>query len=103
MHSIVAQVAVYAKFQHYPSKWRLKMNRFLRVIAASACGLLALWVATAQGAAADEPNPLTAVDIVLEPDTAMVKHAEADNQRLLKEFPKGFALGKTHHPHISCL
>jgi len=33
----------------------------------------------------------------------MVKHAEAVNERLLKEFPKGFALGKTHQPHISCL
>lgn len=33
----------------------------------------------------------------------MVSKAEADNQRLLKVFPKGFALGPTHHPHISCL
>ena len=33
----------------------------------------------------------------------MVKHAEAANERLLKEFPKGFALDKTHQPHISCL
>ena len=52
---------------------------------------------------ADEPNPVTAIDIVLEPDATMVQHAEAANERLLKEFPKGFALGKSHHPHISCL
>ena len=52
---------------------------------------------------ADEPNPVTAIDILLEPDATMVKHAEAANERLLKEFPKGFALGKTHQPHISCL
>jgi hypothetical protein len=58
---------------------------------------------SARPAAADEPNPVTAIDIVLEPDATMVKHAEAANERLLKEFPKGFALGKTHHPHISCL
>jgi hypothetical protein len=51
----------------------------------------------------DQSNPVTAIDIVLEPDPIMVKHAEAANQRLVKEFPKGFALGKTHHPHISCL
>lgn len=51
----------------------------------------------------DDSNPVTAIDIVLEPDAAMVKHAEAENKRLLKVFPKGFALGKTHHPHISCL
>ena len=52
---------------------------------------------------ADEPNAVTAIDILLEPDEMMVKHAEAVNERLLKEFPKGFALGKTHQPHISCL
>ena len=33
----------------------------------------------------------------------MIKHAKAANERLLKNFPKGFALGKTHQPHISCL
>ena len=33
----------------------------------------------------------------------MVRNAEAANKRLLKEFPKGFALGKTHPPHISTL
>jgi hypothetical protein len=33
----------------------------------------------------------------------MVKHAETANQRLLKVFPKGFVIDKTHHPHISCL
>ena len=52
---------------------------------------------------ADEPNPVTAIDILLDPDDTMVKQAEAANQRLLKEFPKGFAIGKTHQPHISCL
>src|SRR5262245_26296901 len=46
---------------------------------------------------------VTAIDVVLEPDATMVRHAEAENQRLLKVFPKGFALGPTHHPHISCL
>lgn len=50
---------------------------------------------------ADEP--ITAIDILLEPDATMVKHAEAANQRLLKEFPKGFELGEAHRPHISCL
>jgi hypothetical protein len=33
----------------------------------------------------------------------MIHHAEAVNARLLKEFPKGFALDATHHPHISML
>jgi phosphoglycolate phosphatase-like HAD superfamily hydrolase len=31
------------------------------------------------------------------------RKAEAANERLLKEFPKGCSLDKTHQPHISCL
>src|SRR5262245_20704932 len=46
---------------------------------------------------------VTAIDILLDPDATMVKHAEAANARLRKEFPKGFVLDKTHHPHISVL
>lgn len=52
---------------------------------------------------AEEPNPVTAIDILLEPDATMIKNATAANERLLKNFAKGFALGKTHQPHISCL
>jgi len=52
---------------------------------------------------AAEQDAVTAIDILLEPDATMIKHAEAANERLLKNFPKGFALGKTHQPHISCL
>ena len=33
----------------------------------------------------------------------MVQHAKAANARLLKEFPKGFSLDATHHPHVSLL
>ena len=33
----------------------------------------------------------------------MIQHAEAVNARLLKVFPKGFALDATHHPHITIL
>jgi hypothetical protein len=66
-------------------------------------GLLASLPGNGQSVRADEPNPVTAIDILLDPDATMVKHAVAANERLLKEFPKGFALGKTHQPHISCL
>jgi hypothetical protein len=52
---------------------------------------------------AAEPDSVTAIDILLEPDATMIKQAEAANERLLKSFPKGFALDKTHQPHISCL
>ena len=37
-------------------------------------------------------EPVTAIDILLEPDTTMLQHAEAVNARLLKVYPKGFAL-----------
>ena len=53
--------------------------------------------------AAEPENAVTAIDILLEPDATMIKHAEAANERLRKSYPKGFALGKTHQPHISTL
>ncbi len=56
-----------------------------------------------EATAAQPENAVTAIDIVLEPDATMIRKAEAANERLLKSFPKGFALGKTHQPHISCL
>jgi hypothetical protein len=69
----------------------------------AAIGLgLALPLAVAQGSAAQE-NPVTAIDIALEPDATMIQHAMDANARLLKSFPKGFALDETHHPHISIL
>jgi len=63
---------------------------------------LALALPLAQGAVAQQ-NPVTAVDIALEPDATMVQHAMAANARLLKSFPKGFALDETHHPHVTML
>ena len=50
-----------------------------------------------------QQNPVTAIDIALEPDATMMQHARADNERLLKNFPKGFALDDTHHPHVTML
>jgi len=46
---------------------------------------------------------VTAIDIALEPDAAMMAHAKAANDRLLKSFTKGFALDATHHPHVTML
>jgi hypothetical protein len=47
--------------------------------------------------------PVTAIDIALEPDATMIQHAQAANARLLKVFPKGFALDASHHPQITLL
>jgi hypothetical protein len=63
---------------------------------------LGLMLASTQTSVAQQ-NPVTAIDIALEPDTTMVQHATAANARLLESFPKGFTLDETHHPHISIL
>jgi len=49
------------------------------------------------------PSDVTAIDILLEPDAVMLKHAAANNARLLGVYPKGFALDATHTPHITML
>jgi len=46
-------------------------------------------------------SDVTAIDILLEPDAVMLRYAEANNARLLKVYPKGFALDATHRPHIT--
>jgi hypothetical protein len=48
-------------------------------------------------------NPITAVDIVLEPDVTMIQNAQAANAGLLKNFPKGYSLGDEHAPHMSVI
>ena len=51
--------------------------------------------------ASEKQGSLTAIDILLEPDATMLEHATATNERLLKVFPKGFALDASHRPHIT--
>jgi hypothetical protein len=75
------------------------MNRYF--LAALFIGFGALLAHT--GASRAQENPVTAIDIALEPDATMIQHAEAANARLLKVFPKGFSLDATHRPHISML
>ena len=48
-------------------------------------------------------EPVTAIDILLEPDATMLQHAEVANARLLKAYPKSFALDTLHKPHITLL
>jgi 2'-5' RNA ligase len=77
------------------------MHDHLQVFTAIGLGL-GLAVAAVQSAVAQQ-NPVTAIDIALEPDATMVQHAMDANARLRKSFPKGFALDETHHPHITLL
>jgi hypothetical protein len=50
-----------------------------------------------------EQGSVTAINILLEPDATLLERAEANNARLLKVFPKGFALDATHRPHVTLL
>ena len=56
-----------------------------------------------RAALAADTAAVTAIDILLEPDATMLRHAEDNNARLLKVFPKGFALDATHRPHITVI
>jgi 2'-5' RNA ligase len=77
------------------------MRKFTTFFAAL-CMSLATLVGHAQQAGAQQ-NPVTAIDIALEPDATMMQHAQAINARLLKIFPKGYSLDATHRPHITLL
>ena len=77
------------------------MLRYMNALAAFLVSIGSLFVSVQTSSA--QQNPVTAVDIALEPDATMIQHAEAANARLLKVFPKGFRLDATHHPHISIL
>jgi 2'-5' RNA ligase len=77
------------------------MHAHFAVFTAIGMGL-GLMVTSTQVSVAQQ-NPMTAIDIALEPDATMIQHAKAANARLLKSFPKGFTLDETHHPHISTL
>jgi|SRR5208337_2753944 len=51
----------------------------------------------------DPQNSIIAIDVLLEPDATMLGHAQANNARLLKVFPKGVALDEAHRPHITLI
>jgi hypothetical protein len=46
---------------------------------------------------------VTAIDVLLEPDATMIRHAVANNARLLAAYPQGFALDASHRPHVTLL
>jgi hypothetical protein len=77
------------------------MRKYVKAAAMVGFGLASLLAVA--GAAHAQQNSVTAIDIAMEPDATMIQHAQAANARLLKAFPKGFALDETHHPHISVL
>src|ERR1700677_4802335 len=58
-------------------------------------GAFSMSFALLLGASHAQEIAVTAIDILLEPDTTMVRRAQADNTRLLNAYPKGFALDAT--------
>jgi hypothetical protein len=50
-----------------------------------------------------KPSGITAIDILLKPDAAMLKHAATANGRLRSVYPKGFTFDSAHTPHITLL
>ena len=54
-----------------------------------------------QEQAGAQESAVTAIDVALEPDETMIGRAQAANATLLQNFPKGFSLDATHHPHVS--
>lgn len=77
------------------------MRMFTKAVAtiSTVLTLLAGWA----GSSSAQQNPVIAIDVLLEPDATMLKHAAAANARLLKVFPKGFALDEAHMPHMTTL
>jgi hypothetical protein len=79
----------------------VNMLNYTKVLAALSIGMGSVlgYASTCRA----QQSAVTAIDIALEPDVTMIQHTQADNARLLKVFPKGFALDATHHPHVSIL
>ncbi len=78
------------------------MFRLIRGIVATVAIGLGLLTALPPASRAQD-NPVTAIDIVLEPGGPMIERATAANARLLKLYPEGFALDAEHRPHITLL
>jgi 2'-5' RNA ligase len=77
------------------------MTKYTKCFAAL-CLSLTLLFGHAEHSIAQQ-NPVTAIDVALEPDATMIQHVKTINARLLKAYPNGFTLDATHHPHITML
>ncbi|MET3649222.1 hypothetical protein [Phyllobacterium ifriqiyense] len=83
-------------------KNKLRRRRLFSLACAAALTTI-MWssIGLSQETAASES--ITAIDILLEPDATMLEKAEATNARLLRAFPKGFALDETHRAHVTVI
>jgi hypothetical protein len=77
------------------------VRKYAKILAAIGIGLMSLLSYSERCSA--QQDAVTAIDVALEPDATMIQHAKANNTRLLKAYPKGFALDPTLNPHITLL
>ena len=68
----------------------------------AAFALILFGIAGSAVARANESD-LIAIDVLLEPDAAMVAKAREANSRLRHDYSQGFAFDATHVPHITLL
>jgi acid phosphatase (class A) len=50
-----------------------------------------------------QASEVTAIDILLEPDAALLNKAEAINAEFIEVYPDGFTLDESHRPHITLI
>ena len=77
------------------------MRDGMKLLAAVGLGMAAL-LGNATTSTAQQ-DAVTAIDVALEPDATMIRHAKANNARLREVYPNGFALDTTHNPHVTLL
>lgn len=77
----------------------MKTNLLLRPLAM----FLVLGLFATNVCGQETSEPVTAIDILLEPNATMLKHAAANNERLREVYPQGFSLDEAHRPHITLL
>ena len=77
------------------------MRSYMKTLAALGFGVASL-LGNAERSSAQQ-NSVIAIDVALKSDATMIQHAKANNARLLKAYPKGFALDATHNPHVTLL
>ena len=81
----------------------MKIKLILAAVLFCAAAFTISFAQTSDPVNAAAKSGIIAIDVLLEPDATMLKHARASNARLLGVFPKGFALDATHTPHITML
>ena len=80
------------------------LGRLRRIAVLAVMTVVAFAVALPWGSASAQKSDgkeVTAIEILLEPDEVMVRHAAAVNARLLSVYPSGYRLDALHAPHIT--